>query len=546
MVIPSYQRAGRLRRSLEALAGQTLPAAAFEVIVVVDGSTDGTREALAGLEVPYALRVLWQENRGQNVARNRGAEAARGPYLVFLDDDIVAAPGLLAEHLRAQRSREGSVGIGRLELRLPAAADGFVRYFAEGWREHYGTLDSGERTPGWEDCFGGNLSVERSRFLGVGGFAEDVRRSHDIELGYRLVRSGAEPVYVAGALGYQDERKGIRDLAGDFRSAGSAYVELARRHPAMIPALVGYLAETSLRETILRHFLYLSRLPPGALGWLASWSRGTESRRRRFAFLQRYFYWSGVRRAVKDREEWGRLMRRTPILMYHAFGDGPSGSRFVVPARRFARQMRWLRRLGYDVIGLEEFLRHRRERGAPPRRSVVITIDDAYVDTMRHAYPVLRRLGYPATLFVVSERVGSDNTWSSLNGLRGRPIVGWDDLERMARDGIEVGAHTGTHPRLPGLPEEQVRREVAASKEELETRLRIAVRTFAYPYGESDPLSERVVRETGFLGACGVDSGLNTVGTPDFALRRIEIDGSLPLFRFLLALWTGHTHSRAR
>jgi glycosyltransferase involved in cell wall biosynthesis/peptidoglycan/xylan/chitin deacetylase (PgdA/CDA1 family) len=547
IIIPTYNRAERLRACLQALTLQTRPSTDFEVIVVVDGSSDGTRAMLASLSVPFPLTVLWQANQGQNVARNRGVDVARGRYLLFLDDDIVAEPALVAEHVRVQRSGERVVGIGQIAITLPRKADWFTRRFAEGWREHYEELNRNEKLPTWFDCYGGNMSVARSTFLEVNGFAEDVRRSHDIELGYRLMEGGASFVYVPGAVGRQDERKGIRELAKDFRSAGAAYVQLVQRHPAMLPGLLGGLADTSLREQLLRRALYLLHLPPPLLGWMGAFLRDSGRRWKWFRFVQNYFYWSGVRQAIRDRETWHRLMLGTPILMYHAFGgDEERGSRFIIPVRQFAQQMKWLQRLGYRVIGLEEFLRCRREHRLPPPRSVVITIDDAYADTLSHAYPVLHRHGYPATVFAVSDRVGAANAWSNGTGLKGRRLLSWGEIAEMARAGIEFGAHTATHPKLPELPEEQVRQEVIGSKTELENRLHVPIRSFAFPFGERDVASERVVKEAGFWGACGVDSGLNTPGTPIYALRRIEVQGTLSLFRFLLALWIGNTHLRLR
>jgi peptidoglycan/xylan/chitin deacetylase (PgdA/CDA1 family) len=525
---------------------QTQAIVDFQVIVVVDGSTDGTREMLSGLSVPYDLTVLWQENRGQNVARNRGVKAACGRYLLFLDDDIVPEPGLVAEHLRVQKSGEKVVGIGQMTMKLPPSADWFARRFVEGWRRHYEELNRKERLPTWMDCYGGNVSMERRFFLELKGFAEDVRRSHDIELGYRLMQNGAVFVYVCDAVGQLNERKGIRELARDYRAAGGAYVQLVQRHPPMLPILIGGLSKANFREWLLREVLYFLRLPHRLLGWIGVALRNPLWERKWFRFLHNYFYWSGVRRAIRDREMWRMLMHGTPILMYHAFTEKKTGSRFIMPVRRFARQMWWLRRLGYRVIGLEELLRIRREHLLPPTRSVVITIDDGYAETLTLASPVLRSYGYPATLFVVSDRVGAANSWSNGDGLKARPLLSWDEIARMAGDGVELGAHTRTHAKLTDLPRGRAREEVLASKQEIESRLQIPIRSFAYPYGESNAAAEEIVRETGFWGACGVEPGLNTPGTPAYALHRVEIEGTLPWFRFLLAIWLGETCLRIR
>jgi peptidoglycan/xylan/chitin deacetylase (PgdA/CDA1 family)/GT2 family glycosyltransferase len=545
VIIPTYNRAARVVAAVQSLARQAADGPFFEVIVVIDGSTDDTADRLAALSVPFPLAVLRQENRGQNVARNRGAAAARGRTLVFIDDDMIAAPGLVAEHHRVQRVAERVVGIGQIRSELASGADWFARRFAEAWRGHYEELNRGGREPTWAECYGGNLAIGRETFLAAGGFAEDVRRSHDIELGFRLAGCGATFTYVPDAETVQDERKGVEELAADFQSAGAAYVTLVRRHPAMAPVLLGPLAEVRPRDALLRHVLASLRLPPRLLGGLGPLMRNAQRREWWFQFLLDFFYWKGVRTAARDDAEAAGLLRRTPILMYHAFTGERRGSQFVVPALTFARQMAWLRRLGFEVLGLEEFLRLRREHRPLPRRAVVITIDDAYADTLEHAVPVLRRHGYPATIFVVTERVGDANTWSN-GALKGRPLLGWRDLAALVAAGIELGAHTETHPVLPALDAAGVRREVTRSKQTLESRLGRPVHAFAYPYGEHAAAVERIVQEAGFWGACSVNPGLNTIGTPEYALRRIEVEGALPLHRFILALFMGDIRVRAR
>src|SRR5215813_8372071 len=112
VVIPTYNRAESLRRCLLALGQQTQSAADFEVIVVVDGSSDGTCAMLERLSTPYQLVVIEQQpNQGAAVARNRGAERASGKYCLFLDDDIVAGPALIAEHLAGQRRSTTGGGV---------------------------------------------------------------------------------------------------------------------------------------------------------------------------------------------------------------------------------------------------------------------------------------------------------------------------------------------------------------------------------------------------------------------------------------------------
>src|SRR4051794_16984379 len=126
VIIPTYNRANLLRRCLEALFCQTQPLETYEIVVVVDGSTDGTREMLAGLKPPCTLRVFYQANAGVGAARNHGIAQACGRYCLFLDDDIIADRGLVMAHLLAHHAGDGRVVLGHLEIALPRSADGFA------------------------------------------------------------------------------------------------------------------------------------------------------------------------------------------------------------------------------------------------------------------------------------------------------------------------------------------------------------------------------------------------------------------------------------
>jgi glycosyltransferase involved in cell wall biosynthesis len=193
---------------LEALARQTLPASDFEVIVVVDGSTDNTSEMLDQLVTPYSIKILHQANSGQNVARNYGAAHAIGNILIFLDDDIFAEPQLVAEHNNLHKTRGKVVGIGQIPIQI-VGTDWFISRFANGWNKHYRELNDGLRQPDWTDGFSGNISIPRLSFNEVGGFADDILPGEDIELAYRLQNHGLTMVYLPQAIGLQNEHKTV-------------------------------------------------------------------------------------------------------------------------------------------------------------------------------------------------------------------------------------------------------------------------------------------------------------------------------------------------
>ena len=541
VVIPTYNRVGRLRACLESLSNQSAPPSSFEVVVVVDGSTDGTVDLLNQLSTPFPLRFMRQENAGQNAALNRGLREAAGPLCLFLDDDIVADRELVEEHLRAHRDDRNTVGIGQLTLRIPNEADWFVRQYADGWAAHYEQLNRGERAPSWTDCFGGNLSAPRTTLLDVGGVAPDLSRGHDIELGFRLVQEGRRLEYLPDALGHQDEWKGFSELARDSEEDGAAAVAIYERHPSTLPALLGSFHHTRLRSILLQGAALRLSLPPRLLRALVEIAGKRDERS--FHFLRSYCYWRGVKRGVRTRETWKRLTGGTRILMYHAFDErGEGASRYLVSIREFRRQLTWLHRLGFEVLDLEEYLTIRRRHQLPPRRSVVITIDDGYADTAALAAPVLAARSLSATVFPVTERMGGVNDWSPGDELSGRPLMSWEEARALLEQGLSVGAHTRTHPDLTTLSPGAAWNEIRGSREDLQRGLGVPVPTFAYPYGATSPNLAAMAGKAGFLGSCGIEEGLNTVGTPVHDLRRIEVFGTDSLFRFLAKAWLGQTY----
>src|SRR5215208_7003656 len=128
VVIPTYQRCGSVRRTLEALARQTIPASEYEVIVSIDGSTDGTKEMIERFQAPFRLRGMWQPNQGRAAARNAGIRAAQGPLVVFLDDDMEPVSGFLAAHLDAHPAGSRRAVVGPVPITVDASSPPLVLY----------------------------------------------------------------------------------------------------------------------------------------------------------------------------------------------------------------------------------------------------------------------------------------------------------------------------------------------------------------------------------------------------------------------------------
>jgi GT2 family glycosyltransferase len=208
IVIPTYNRRERLGRVLRALDGQTAGATRFEVVVVDDGSTDGTAEWLAEQRTPYGLRAISQKNAGPARARNVGVEAARARLLLFLDDDVEPAPALVEEHLRSHGDELDLVVMGPLAS-LPRYRQPWVAWEQRKLEEQYAAMGRGEWEPTFRQFWTGNASVLRRHVLAVGGFNSGFLRAEDVELGYRLHERGLKFRFNAAARGLHHAERSL-------------------------------------------------------------------------------------------------------------------------------------------------------------------------------------------------------------------------------------------------------------------------------------------------------------------------------------------------
>jgi peptidoglycan/xylan/chitin deacetylase (PgdA/CDA1 family) len=193
-----------------------------------------------------------------------------------------------------------------------------------------------------------------------------------------------------------------------------------------------------------------------------------------------------------------------PILGYHRVVDSlqvADNLQVTVTAKRLESQMRWFARLGYRCTSLESVAKSLAEEFPLPRRRFVVTFDDGYADTFTTAVPILARFGFTATVFVVSGLVGKTNVWDA--GVSPpAPLMGWDELSALVRNGFSIGSHTKSHRRLTQLSVKDASVELVESRQCLESKLATAVRTFCYPWGDWSPRVRELVAEAGYLAAC--------------------------------------------
>jgi polysaccharide deacetylase len=282
--------------------------------------------------------------------------------------------------------------------------------------------------------------------------------------------------------------------------------------------------ELMLRRAALA--MHASPLVLRALGRLVPGS----ARERWLLFVSNYAHWSAARERLSE-DEWDRVTRGVPVLLYHAFGDDES--RYVVSRTAFARQLRLLAVLRFRVRPYAEVARALREGRLPPPRTVALTFDDGYADNATIAVPLLERHGFSGTIFLVSSRLGRVNDWSAEPPLAGRALLSAEEIAALRSRGIEFGAHTRTHPDLTA-DDVSVMDEIEASRIELE-----GVPTFAYPYGRVNDRAVAAVRESGFQSACTTDPRLAQVADDPLLVPRIEIKREDSLAQFVRKLWFG-------
>jgi glycosyltransferase involved in cell wall biosynthesis/peptidoglycan/xylan/chitin deacetylase (PgdA/CDA1 family) len=545
VIIPTYERCKNLTRCLRSLESQTLDASRFEVIVIVDGSDDGTIEFLEGYEPKFPLIHEWQTNSGQGAARNNGAGKASGNLFVFLDDDVIAGPALLQEHLNLAAVAGTTIGIGNIRYEADCD-DWYIQAYSDNWNQYFAEMPG--RTPNWRDLYSGNVSIPRKLFEDSGGFATHLPAAEDADLGCRLQAVGGKFRYAPGAIVYHPNNKTKDALIREAGIQGAATQLLSRQYRAVLADLSKSFHTMGLLPLALFQFGHAARISPSLLG---RFRLGTNAKRAAVwqKNIQQYAFWIGVRQAAKadDKDFWSRLVRGVPILAYHAFTEERSdSSRYVVVGKDFEAQMRYLSDRGYRAVSLAQYLTLKNAGRLPTLRTIVITVDDGYTDFAQIAWPAMRDRGFTGTVFVVTERAGHKNSWDSDGALAGRTLMSWEQLEYLAGEGIEIGGHSRTHAMLTESTDEQLVRETRGARKDIETSLGRTAETFAFPYGEYDSRVLEAASAGGYSGACTVIPGLNTPADDDFRLRRVEIFGDDALWAFKLKARFGAKRPRLR
>lgn len=228
VIVPTCNGGWVLRRTIERLAAQDVAPDLYEIVVVDDGSTDGSVDGIEALADPVRLRVLRQTNRGRAAARNRGAAEARGRTLLFMDGDIWAEPGLIGAHL-VHHTGADSPGV---QGRTADHPDSLTTMFMRARNVIPDTTSRRRVGMSPYHVVTRNFSVGAEAFRRVGQFDEEFRGYgwEDMDLGVRLVRGGVTLRYDPAAFGHHYHPQTLEDVQEKMRQAGEGAVAFWRKH----------------------------------------------------------------------------------------------------------------------------------------------------------------------------------------------------------------------------------------------------------------------------------------------------------------------------
>ena len=216
-----------------------------------------------------------------------------------------------------------------------------------------------------------------------------------------------------------------------------------------------------------------------------------------------------------------------PVLVYHNIGKEPRG-RLVLGVDAFTEQMKYLKAHGFRVVSVAEFVEWLQLRRQLPKKTVVLTFDDGYRSFREHAYPLLKELGFTATLFVYTDYVGA-----------GRNALNWDDLKALAAQGFDVQAHSKSHADLRRGDHESEAQYGRRMQAELIDAPRVLARSvgrpvsfLAYPYGRVDDAVLAKVKDHGYAAAFTVRRESNASFVDVLRISRSQIYSDMTLEQF--------------
>jgi peptidoglycan/xylan/chitin deacetylase (PgdA/CDA1 family) len=222
------------------------------------------------------------------------------------------------------------------------------------------------------------------------------------------------------------------------------------------------------------------------------------------------------------------MMGEVPVLMYHSIAVDASQKfrRFAVHPDEFRAHMDYLDVAGYHPVTAAEFAVNRHGNKLP-ERPVILTFDDAYADFYSTALPILREHRFRATLYVPTGYVGTTMSFLRSVDEENRAALSWHALQEVAAEGVEIAAHSHSHPQMDRIPSTVITDEVRRSRSLLEEKLGFEISGFAYPFGFWNRAARAAVAAVGFRYAFAVGELMTTPGHDIYTLPRLTVNAGI-------------------
>lgn len=241
--------------------------------------------------------------------------------------------------------------------------------------------------------------------------------------------------------------------------------------------------------------------------------------------------------AYHDHRNKNTVTSQLPILLYHRIcpATSPATADGSITPETFEEHISCLHNAGFQSIRLEDWGVAILEKKPLPVRAILLTFDNGYLDFLTFAWPILRRYGFSATIFIVTDWVETLRNCDSEFGGQ-IPLLGWDEIRTLQAEGIEFGSHSASHRSLTKLTHEEIVREGARSRATLGHEIGVAVKAFSYPYGATNRIVQHLIGACGYIFGLTCQAETSKLNDSLLALPRIEPGDSDNLQNFIAKL----------
>ena len=209
---------------------------------------------------------------------------------------------------------------------------------------------------------------------------------------------------------------------------------------------------------------------------------------------------------------WIEENRVVPIIMYHHIDELDAHAVATIPPDVFEEHLKYLTKHRFEVLSLDDLIEAKNNGVELSRKTVILTFDDGYLDNYTNAYPLLKKYGFTATMYISSDKVGQPG------------YMNWDQLKELNENGFEIGSHSRLHNHLPDVSPEEWVNEIQQSRVILQKNLAAAINHFSYPVGGFNEKIKHIVKSSGYTSAVTTNRGFDRYNKDVYELNRVTID----------------------